>query len=314
MKSVFRFLILITFYIPFSLSGQNEPLPFPNSQFIKINGLELHYRQWKPDTKTIKGKVLMVHGFCGSTFSWRHNIDFLIEQGYHVYAIDVPPFGYSDRRPRVNHSPTFQANLLWDWVDQIDENDKPWHLIGHSLGAAIIGGMAAKKPEKTAGIIFLDGLLFSTREETVKWRKWLLGSRKIKNYVEVVGKIYFFRYKPFRRLLTNAYGQTPDSTALQGYLAAVQVKRTASGILDMLAFSKAVFNFSETDIKTTPLIIWGKKDAWIPIQRGKELHRMFPKAEMKVIDEAGHCPNETHSTQFNQYVLEYLQDWEKVNK
>ena len=311
MKKAFHFLILLILGIPCLMFAQDSPLPFPNSQFIKVNGLELHYRQWKPNTEMIKGKILMVHGFCGSTFSWRKNVETFVAKGYHVFAIDVPPFGYSDRRSRVNHSPSFQANLLWDWIDKIEPNDNPWHLIGHSLGGAIIGAMAAKKPKKTAGIVFLDGLLFSIRNKNTKWRKWLLGSRKMQNYVEAAGRLYFFRYKTIRRLLTDAYSQTPDSVAVQGYLDALKIRKTASGILDMLAFSESVFHFSETDIKSTPLIIWGKKDAWIPIQRGKELHRMFPKAEMKVIDEAGHCPNETHSEEFNHHVLNYLKAWEE---
>ena len=311
MKKLLYFCFLITFTFHLYSQDQKSERPFPNSEYIKVNNLQIHYRQWQPDSANYRGKILYVHGFCGSTFSWRHNIQPFVDSGYHVFAIDLPPFGYSDRKSRVNHAPTFQANLTWNFIDKIDTDEGKWNLIGHSLGSSVIGAMAAKHPEKTAGIVFLDGVLFSTREEGAKWRKWLLGSRKIQNYVEIAGKIHYFKFKTIQKLLTGAYAQKPDSQVVMGYLQALQVKKTASGIMDMMAFSKPVFNYTETDVKSTPFIIWGDQDSWVPLNRGKYLHSLFPDAEMHIIEGAGHCPNETHPEVFNELVFEYLDTFKK---
>ena len=306
MRILFLYFVLLQSSI--FLFAQDISHPFPNSQFIKVNDLQIHYRTWKPQQAEIKGKILLIHGFCGSTFSWRKNVPALVDAGFQVWAVDVPPFGYSDRTLSVNHSPSFQAQLLWDWISMIEKDYSSWYLIGHSLGGGIAGAMAVRKPEKTAGLVIMDGLLFSTNNKGKGWRKWILGSRKIQKYVELAGKFYFFRFRKMQKLLGDAYGQTPDSSAVWGYLTPLQIKNTASGILDMLAYAEPVFYVSESEINLQTLIIWGKNDRWIPLERGKTLHKLLPKSELKIIEGGGHCPNETHVGEFNELLLSYLKN------
>jgi hypothetical protein len=80
----------------------SQSLPFNNSHFITVDELKLHYRLWNVEEENIRGNVLMVHGFGGSTFSWEQVADSLQQLGYRAVAVDVPPFGYSDRAPRQN--------------------------------------------------------------------------------------------------------------------------------------------------------------------------------------------------------------------
>lgn len=41
--------------------------------------------------------VLLVHGYGASSYHWRYNIPALADAGYHVYAIDLLGFGYSEK-------------------------------------------------------------------------------------------------------------------------------------------------------------------------------------------------------------------------
>ena len=36
------------------------------------------------------------------------------------------------------------------------------------------------------------------------------------------------------------------------------------------------------------MVLWGKEDTWIPLEKGKELNKLIPNSELKVIDDAGH--------------------------
>ncbi len=87
----------------------SQSLPFSNSHFITIDELKLHYRLWNVEEENIRGNVFMVHGFGGTTFSWEQVADSLQQLGYRAVAVDVPPFGYSDRAPRQN--PAIQKGM-----------------------------------------------------------------------------------------------------------------------------------------------------------------------------------------------------------
>jgi pimeloyl-ACP methyl ester carboxylesterase len=205
--------------------------------------------------------------------------------------------------------PVFRLSYFGSGLIEVDQDSLPWHLVGHSMGGSVVGAMAVRNPQRVAGLVFLDALFIGTRESGKKWRKFIFGSPKMRNWLETAGKLYFFKYKPFRKILADAYGQLPDSASTLGYLTPLKQKKTASGILDMLAYAEPVFSFTEVPIKKTPLIIWGEEDTWVPLERGRKLENRFPGSELKIIENAGHCPNETHAKAFNRLVLGYLENF-----
>ncbi|TAE57903.1 MAG: alpha/beta hydrolase [Bacteroidetes bacterium] len=308
MYRLFTF-FLLTLTLSLALTAQRRTLspPFDNSQFSTVQGLKLHYRQWQPEG-AVRGKVLLVHGFCGSTFSWRKTIPSLLAQGYAVTAVDLPPFGYSDRSPEINHSTSFQARLLWDFIRQIDPSGEKWVLIGHSMGAAVVGAMASYKPAFTASVVFTDGAMYSREAESTMFQRWVTGSGLVQGGAELAGDVYFFHYKRMSKLLAKAYSAEPDSEAVLGYLAPLKLAKTASGIFDMTAYSKPVFSYSESRVEVPTLVIWGEKDAVVPLEAGQKLHNKLPRSQMYVISGAGHCPMETHAEAYNRLIQAFLQE------
>ena len=111
----------------------SKEFPYNNSQYVLVDGVTLHYRTWINDSTNLKPWILLVHGFSGSTYTWNKNIDTLVSAGYNVVAVDVPPFGYSDKNRRTNQSVDSRANLLWHFTKEICQNER-WILFGHSMG------------------------------------------------------------------------------------------------------------------------------------------------------------------------------------
>ena len=58
---------------------------------IKTNGIWLHIAE-----QGTGPLVLLLHGFPETWFSWRHQINHLANQGYHVVAPDLRGYGGSD--------------------------------------------------------------------------------------------------------------------------------------------------------------------------------------------------------------------------
>ena len=107
--------ILLSVYIYLSISNVSAQIPakpFDNSRFFSIDSIRIHCRIWNENLVHPRGKVLLVHGFVGSTFSWRENIDTLVKSGYYVVAVDLPGFGYSDRSLKVNQSQSNKARIV----------------------------------------------------------------------------------------------------------------------------------------------------------------------------------------------------------
>lgn len=72
----------------------------PDSKFITVKGVQLHYKEYNPTPSppTKQRTILLVHGFNGSTFSWRANGQAIATAtGHRVIAYDRPPFGLSGR-------------------------------------------------------------------------------------------------------------------------------------------------------------------------------------------------------------------------
>lgn len=274
---------------------------FPNSQIDEFEGIWIHYRVFEAQGKK-QGNILLIHGFSGSTFSWRKNVSFLQEKGYQVLCIDLPAFGYSDRISTWNHSVENRANLAWKVAEKISP-DESWAIAGHSMGAGVALAMGQLKPEKTQKIFCIDGL-FSQRS-TRLLEKWILSYPPTKRWSEVLLQSYFSKKDKFKEILKSAYSQDPEPEAIDGYLAPMLVKGTATAIISsMLAQSNFIFDYKNVSNKM--VVIWGENDQWIAEKFAKKWHQSYSEVPFVSIPKAGHCPMETHWEQVNQVFEKYL--------
>ena len=295
-------LFLFPYFLPLSETTADTKFPFKESHYINVNNVELHYREWKPDS--VKGNIMLIHGFSGSTFSWRKNTDTLVKCGYRVVAVDLPPFGYSSRQKGINHSSSYNAALLWKLADTL--GGKNWILVGHSMGASVAGAMAAMRPSNTSKLVLVDGAFGgTTKQKRASFSGWIISSGPIKRLAEFVANKKFFTYKKIKELLESAYSGPADSLDVVGYLAPFKIKKTASGIMEM-GRAYEVESLSLNALTMPTIAIWGKNDKWIPLKSGEQFIKKKTDAELFVIDGAGHCPMETHSSEFNKTLIRFL--------
>ncbi len=304
------FFLVVPYLIPIDPYRAEVVGPFEESVTTLINGARIHYRHWEPESDSI-GNLVFVHGFCGSTFSWRHNIPFFVEQGWRVVAVDLPAFGYSDRAPEVDHSIEARNGYVWGVLDEVSgDAASQWWLCGHSMGGGVIEAMAQLEAERTAGVIFVDGGGWGhSREASLSGslRTAAMGFGPVRRWTEVYAKYAAFSTDNIRTLLTGAFNGAPDDETTEGYVAALKVPRTASAILDQWRGRSGDAVELDTSTITAPsLIVWGAEDTWVPIDRGHTLHEAIEHSEMAVIEGAGHNVMETHVQEFNETVHAFM--------
>jgi pimeloyl-ACP methyl ester carboxylesterase len=292
----------------FSIEQRELPLnykPYSNSEFYTSHNTRIHYQTWKPDNDSIKNHIVFIHGFSGSTFSFRNNIDTLVNNGNEVVAIDMPAFGYSDKSEDANYNDTIRLQLIKEILDKISPNQE-WVLIGHSMGASIIGAFACNFPENTNKLVFIDGPAFDNTNEQASILNKIALFPPIRRWVEVLAKRKFVNYQSFNELLSSAYSQKPNSIAILGYLQPFYYKGSASAIFNMSAYGGYAKIDKNQLAKFPMLLIWGKDDQWIPIGTAEQFKEQNPTITLKKIEKAGHCSMETHANSVNSEILNFL--------
>lgn len=276
--------------------------PFPNSEYFNFNNTKFHFRLFIP--KQIKHKVLCIHGLNGSTFSFRNNIDSLLNQQALVLLIDMPAFGYSDKTEQANYSDTNKIQAIHFLLNKIDAltNHNGWELIGHSMGGSVIAQLASAYPKQTRSLIFIDGIPFMTHHSL--FQKILLYPALLKWADIIVSKISFEK-NTVKKLLSSAYNQEADTASVNGYLKTFKIKNSGSSIFRMFA-DIGHSKINDSIINSLPkLIIWGKQDNWIPIKVGSKYFNK-PQTTTLLIDNAGHCPMETNYNEVNHAITNFI--------
>lgn len=289
-------------------NGFPEKLPYPNSNFRIADSVLFHYRSWNDTLRNPRGKILLIHGFCGSTFCFRENYDTLVRCGFRVVAVDLPGFGYSDRNASVNQSQSNRARLIWALLDQIDGADtSSWNILGHSMGGGTAEAMALMHPERTRTLTLVDGMVFIRNTDLTSAFVTASKTEPMKQILVSLTEKSYLTYPNMRKKLKGAYGYFPDSATVMGYLQPLQIEGTAESVVNILANSKEIVSLHADSLSRMPvLVIWGKKDRTIFPRVGKKLKRAVPSVEWNVIPGAHHMPMETHAPEFNGLLVAFL--------
>ncbi len=128
--------------------------PF-KSNFILIQRIKIHYIDEGSFDDPV---VLMLHGVPTWSFTFRKIIPDCVLAGNRVIAPDLPGFGESDK---PIDKKLFSLEQMVNWMDEFIRQLglKRIFLFAHDWGAIIGLILAAKNPERFAGIIACNGLL-----------------------------------------------------------------------------------------------------------------------------------------------------------
>ncbi len=300
----FLVMLIVPYLIPLSTSNKIPSLPYPDSAFFStFDHVSIHYRLSNPIA--IKGKILLVHGLAASTFSFRNNIAALVGAGYQVLAIDLPAFGYSDRKGGLVHSQVNRAKWLWELIDKIDADSgdtKAWNLLGHSMGASTILAMDNQKPMSVISLVMIDGAVTQDNMSIP-----LLFETPIGQWLKVYLRYGALNRNNFEKLLSSAYAKPADDAAVEGYLAPLLIDKSASALVDFVKTSKNI-NIQDWKYPKTPLLVtWGEADTWVkPIAIAK-IREAALDLQVTLFPGQGHCPHETDAG-YNDVLLAFLND------
>lgn len=267
------------------LPGEAPATPFDNSRQQAIAGVPVHVRHWPAAGAAGGCPVLLLHGFGGSTFSFRDLAPALAAAGHEVWALDLPAYGYSARTP----FPGTAGAALAPWLR---ERGAGWCLLGHSMGTRVVAELVQDMPGDIASVVYLAGnpipsakeLRNRERFKAPRLRRWLAGLLERR----------YLREEKVGELLAKAYGRAASPEEIEGYLSPLRQPGTALAIMNGYA-AQWPATPTGADLDSVPtLILWGENDQWVKPEVADRLQAALPSARRITVAGAGHCPMETH--------------------
>ncbi len=300
--------LFLLYLYPFNSDAKSssiEKLLFDNSDFVKVDEIDMHFRIWNPIEGNLKGAILLLHGMAGSTYSWRFTAPYLAENGYLVLVPDLPGFGLSQRKPSILHSHENRAEILWKLIDELDLSKK-WVLIGHSMGGGIVSAMSLQRSDDTRALVLVDGTVSSNKKG---FFSLLSRCKLIRNITSSIVDKLFVTRKKIKSFLNSAYGRLPTKEEIEAYYQPLKIKNTKLTYSSLLRKYKSDSRLEERigDISIPVLGIWGQNDKWVPLKSGEKIIQKISNAQLSVIEGASHCPMETHPVLFNQKLIDFLE-------
>lgn len=245
--------------------------------YVRVDGTDLAYRTWG----SLGTPIVLVGGFIEPSWVW-HAVGPLLARRHRVYALDLPPFGYSQRRGPFT---------LAHWLQLVEGFDrrlgirKPV-LVGHSLGAAVAVSIAAQAPHAVAGIVLLDGDALPGGGGP-GWLSHLL----VPPWYTTLYRIATGWDWLFRKGLRSAWGRgTPPFTAafIDEWQRPFRVSGTADAFASMLGNGiqgVSVSTLSHVDVPT--LVAWGSHDTVDSVSAGRRTAKLM-RAPFVELAGAGH--------------------------
>ncbi len=243
-----------------SFDEQRIPVHFYSE---KEAGSTLHYVKSGSDSLPT---LFFVHGSPGSWDAFRQYMtDTLLLKRFRMISVDRPGFGYSDfgLACRLDE----QARLVNALVAR-EQNGKPVHLVGHSIGGPVIVQMAEDQPAYFSSLTILAGSISPADEPREYWR-------------------YAFTYSPLKFLLPGAFRPSNDEIV---YFKK-ELKRIDTG-------------YSRLTMPVT--FIHGDQDKFVTVKNvayGKRKLQHNPKLKIIIIPGAGHFIPWEHFTVIREQLL-----------
>jgi len=281
----------------------------PDSNFVTVDGVEVHYKESAPASPTCN--VVLLHGFGASTFSWRDTLPGLAER-CRVVAFDRPAFGLSSRpmpgqwEGENPYSPAAQADLTIALMDELGMERAV--LVGHSAGAVIAVLAAEKYPERVSGLVLEDPAVVSGGG-TPAWIAPLLRTPQARH----IGPLIVRRLagSSSDEFIRSAYADPTLVTepVLAGYRKPLSAENWDRALWELTVAPRPDDPEDALPKLLMPvLVVYGEKDTFVPPEDSRRAAELLPNATATGIPEVGHIPHEEVPGAFETLVFRFLDD------
>jgi pimeloyl-ACP methyl ester carboxylesterase len=309
--SILSLLLVGPFLIPVNSSGTLTNVEAANaqfgdkSQFIEVVGHDVHYlTAGDPNSDRL---ILLLHGFGANVSTWDYVLDELGAAGFTV-AYDRAAFGFTERPESWSgtnpYSSAGQLEVIQALIDEFGAG-KEVVILGHSAGGNLAAAFAAEHPDQVDELILLDPAIY-TSGGSPDWLTWIYDIPQLNH----VGPALV------SSIATSGLDLL-DRSYFDKSLVTDELKAKYTAPLKIIGWEKAFWNFNKAprttnvdkklaQITMPTLVITGDTDEVVATADSIRLASELPNAQLVVIEDCGHLPNEEKSQEFLTAVAGFL--------
>lgn len=256
------------YVVPSAGSGEDEEASA--YEFTEVDGIKVrHARRGEGGGVP----VLFLHGFGGDLDNWLFNLDAVAESAP-VIALDLP--GHGQSTPRLPGTSLAElAGFVARFMDAVGVARA--HLVGHSMGGAIVSRLALDQPQRVASLTLVNSAGLGS-EINLGYIDGFVSAESRRELKPVVEQLFANPDLVTRQLLDDLlkYKRLDGVTEL--------LRSLASGLFaGGRQAEQPGLELEGTGISV--LVVWGREDRIVPAAHAGHAP---PGARVEVFDGAGH--------------------------
>ena len=251
---------------------------------------------------------------------WEETSAALGQAGFHAIAMDVPPFGYSQKPTNAAYRREDQAKRI---VGVINALQLPRvTLVGHSFGAGPTLEAARMTPRKIEKLILVDAALgLDAPPDTGGVGSTLLHAalamRPIRNILAASSATNpVMTGTLLKQFITKKTAATPQRIRMLQEPLVVEGSTDAVGywLREFLLPTEEPLPHERgayTSLIMPVLLVWGAEDTVTPLPQAQLIAELLPHAQLAVLKDIGHIPQIEDPQAFTITLLAFLSSGQK---
>ncbi|MGC2237073.1 MAG: alpha/beta hydrolase [Pyrinomonadaceae bacterium] len=274
-----------------------------NSHFVEIDGATIHFQEFGDESDPT---LLLIHGYTASTFVWHSVAPAFADEGFHVVALDLIGFGYSDKPAWFDYSIASQAHVIERFMNRLGIGKAT--IVGSSYGGAVASTVALDYPERVEKLVLVDAVC---NDEALSHP--ILKLTAIPGVGELLAPFlvdskFFLKYR-----MQNTLAPENHHLITKDRLESVHRPQAAadahhSFLETARAWDACRIQDDAQYIKQPTLIIWGEKDTVIHPHNGEKLFDSILNSRLVFFKNCGHVPQEEKPELFARVVSDFCRD------
>lgn len=281
----------------------------PTGRFVDAGDVEMFVQERGPPDGPA---VVLVHGTGAWSQIYAEELDALAAEGYRAIALDLPPFGYSEKPRNGSYTTPDQARRILGVLDALDLRDAT--LVGHSFASRATMEAVLTRPERVGAVVLVDPALDLSGEP--RSGNLLLGG--------------VLAFPPTRALFVASTVENPlltrvfleqlvhvDAAATDERIDMLQRPLVIEGLTRDAGLWLRTFLAPEAPNRASNasayaaldlpvLLVWGSEDTVTPVAQAERLQALLPRAQLVVLDGVGHIPHVEDPARFHAALRTFL--------
>jgi pimeloyl-ACP methyl ester carboxylesterase len=270
---------------------------------ITVNSLEWFYRESSPIGRTDLAPVLLLHGLVSQSYTWRHIIPALANQGTRAIAPDWIGYGFSAKPEKRDFAYTPDA-----FITALEAFIKALELEHFSLVVqGFLGSVglqyALRHPEQIANLAILNTPISTAAK--LPWKIKQMG-------LPLAGEIMTQDPLLVDRTLEGGSRYRIEDKDLDVYRKPF-LTTSASGRALLASIRNLQLDSAMTEIESgfkewqQPILIqWGMIDPWLPVDIAENFANSVSNTELIKLNNVGHYPQEHYHETILEDLLPFL--------